>query len=330
MGNGKRILILRLGAMGDILFTTPAVRALKARFPESHITYVVLKKWRFLLTGNPSVDRVVGLRYREPKALGGLRHEKYDLIINFNEDDKGAQLCEALNAAERKGHRWQDGQLQPDAQSQLLVRDKTTFQTIADTGVSYPEIFCKVAGVDSDLLRYDFTPGVWASFRAKWEARRLQMQSNVEYVALHIHSRGMGAKSWSTEAVRKVISALPKRHFLVLGYAPDRQSTQPLEAEPNVKVTLAPIAVQAALMRHCGLFVGIDSGPRQIAAAMGLHALCLFGPRRGEHLPSFPGDQTLSAKWPCAPCFDDICPRRLDCLDQIPAEQIISKIEELS
>src|SRR3984893_10799912 len=84
----NRILVVRLGAMGDILHTLPAVASLKHSYSGSHLTWVVEPQWAPLLEGNPFVDRVVFL---QRGSMGGLREswkslprERYDLAIDFH------------------------------------------------------------------------------------------------------------------------------------------------------------------------------------------------------------------------------------------------------
>ena len=66
--DGPRILVVRLGAMGDIIHTLPAVASIKHSTPFSQITWVVDAKWTPLLDGNPYVDRVIPFDRRSPKA----------------------------------------------------------------------------------------------------------------------------------------------------------------------------------------------------------------------------------------------------------------------
>src|SRR5262252_5595600 len=82
-----RILVVRLGAMGDILHTLPAVASLKHSHPGAHLTWVIEPRWRPLLEGNPFIDRIVELRRG---SMGGLsqtfrelRTERYDFAVDF-------------------------------------------------------------------------------------------------------------------------------------------------------------------------------------------------------------------------------------------------------
>src|SRR5882762_4134320 len=82
-----RILVVRLGAMGDIIHTLPAVASLKHSLPGSHITWAIAPQWAPLLDGNVFVDRRILL---ERATLGGLlrsrhelRREPFDFAVDF-------------------------------------------------------------------------------------------------------------------------------------------------------------------------------------------------------------------------------------------------------
>jgi ADP-heptose:LPS heptosyltransferase len=139
----------------------------------------------------------------------------------------------------------------------------------------------------------------------------------------------MLSKWWRPEAVRVVVRALPGVRFLVRGYGRDRAATAPLAAEPNVTVTYAPLPVQAEMIRRAALFVGIDSGPRQVAAAVGGPVLGLYGPRPAAHLPVIAGDRAITVDCPRTPCFEDNCSLGRDCLGTLDPERIAQTMREM-
>ncbi|MBI4495434.1 MAG: glycosyltransferase family 9 protein, partial [Deltaproteobacteria bacterium] len=75
---GRRILIIKLAAIGDVLRTTPLLFGLKRAFPESHLTWVVDKEAHPLLLSNPLIDRVLLF---DPPSLLPLEVEKFDLVL---------------------------------------------------------------------------------------------------------------------------------------------------------------------------------------------------------------------------------------------------------
>ena len=86
-GNGPRLLVVRLGAMGDIIHTLPAAATLRRSFPGAHLTWLVESRWAELLAGNPYVDHVellergsIGSWWRSARRL---RQRRYDLAVDF-------------------------------------------------------------------------------------------------------------------------------------------------------------------------------------------------------------------------------------------------------
>ena len=96
-----RILVVRLGAMGDIIHTLPAVASLKQSFPFSRLTWLVEPQWAPLLEGNPYIDRIVLMERGNPASLlrtrRNLRTEKYDLAIDFQGLLKSALAASAAH-----------------------------------------------------------------------------------------------------------------------------------------------------------------------------------------------------------------------------------------
>src|SRR5689334_22979944 len=94
-----RILVVRLGAMGDILHALPAVASLKHSFPKARLTWIVEPHWAPLLDQNPFIDRVVLLRRDSLRALRAswreLRAEDYDCAVDFQGLLKSALVASA-------------------------------------------------------------------------------------------------------------------------------------------------------------------------------------------------------------------------------------------
>src|SRR6478736_8940749 len=97
----RRILVVRLGAMGDILHTLPAVAWLKQSHPGAHLTWLVEPRWAPLLDENPYVDRVVVLRRQSFSGLMETRRElrtaTYDFAVDFQGLLKSAMAASAAH-----------------------------------------------------------------------------------------------------------------------------------------------------------------------------------------------------------------------------------------
>src|SRR6266436_541273 len=101
---GPRIVVVRLGAMGDVIHALPAVASLKHSFPGSHLTWLVEAQWAPLLERNPYVDRIAILERRNPGAWmrnwRKLRAERFDFAVDFQGLVKSA-LAASLSRPER-------------------------------------------------------------------------------------------------------------------------------------------------------------------------------------------------------------------------------------
>ena len=108
MSDSPRILVIRLGAMGDIFHAMPAVTSLRGGLPAAQITWVVEKKWLPILEGCPFVDRIAPLDRASVGAvltsIGELRAERFDLAIDFQGLLKSATLAFGSGAGNRLGY----------------------------------------------------------------------------------------------------------------------------------------------------------------------------------------------------------------------------------
>ena len=96
---GKRILIVKLAAIGDVLRTTPLLTGLKKAYPQSHITWVVDKEALPLLKHNPLIDRL--LLFDFPSTFP-LEVETFDLAIGLEKEPRGAALVSKVQAEVKK------------------------------------------------------------------------------------------------------------------------------------------------------------------------------------------------------------------------------------
>jgi ADP-heptose:LPS heptosyltransferase len=107
-----KILLVRLRLIGDVVFTTPAVRAIRRRYPDAHIAYVVEEEAAPVIRGNPHVDEVIVIagprargRLRSDLALARrLRRARYDLAIDFHGGPRSSLLTWLSGASTRIGY----------------------------------------------------------------------------------------------------------------------------------------------------------------------------------------------------------------------------------
>ncbi|HWT64654.1 MAG TPA: lipopolysaccharide heptosyltransferase I [Terracidiphilus sp.] len=295
-----RVLVVRLGAMGDILHALPAVTALRKMHPGWVIDWVVEPKWRSLLRADGALGRdtsaarptqpvVDGLHFAatkawrktpfgeqtrdEVKALrAALRAAQYDTVIDL----QGAVRSAAL--ARLTGCRRRIGEAEPRERAARLLfteRVKTTGAHVIEQDL---ELAAQIAGDD---LKYT---QAWLPFDAEAEtwADALLASSAARPAVLINPGAGWGAKRWPVERYGAVAQGLAERGCRVLVNAGPGE--EPL-AESIVQATgCAATVLNASLerliavTRRIALLVAGDTGPLHLACALGKPVVGIYGP----------------------------------------------------
>ena len=254
-----KILVVRLGAMGDVIHALPAVSTLKASFPESEITWIVDPKWAPLLVGNPAVDRVVTFNRRDlasvRAAVKMLRAQGFDFAIDFQGLIKSAFLASASGCGRRLGFHWKDVREKPAA---LLYteRVRTHERHVAEKNIELA-LAAGASHVDrSTPLPFGLPEG--------------NLPDGPFVLACPM--AGWTSKQWPLEYFTELARRVP----LVVNGAPSNEAD--LLRIEGAHVHLSGIDGLLDATRRAVAVVGVDSGPLHIAAAMGKPGVAIFGP----------------------------------------------------
>ncbi len=98
-----RILIIKLGALGDVLRTTPVLPVLRTQYPDAHITWVTEPSCLPLLAGNPNIQRLLAL---DNVACLPLQVEEFDLLLSIDKESAAAALATLVKAKIKRGFGW--------------------------------------------------------------------------------------------------------------------------------------------------------------------------------------------------------------------------------
>ena len=258
-----RILVVRLGALGDVLHALPAVASLKHSFPGCRLTWIIDPKWTALLQDNPFVDRVVLLRRDSPRTLfeswRHLREEPYDFAVDFQGLIKSALV--STFAGPKRIFGFHQTQVRERAaalfySTRLLspsahVVDRNLDLAAAAGASSVLRTFPLPAGIaEGDLPPGDF---VLASPFAGWRSKQWPME----------HYRALAARLHTELGIPLVLNAPPGA---------------PLEPLPNSLPHFSSLPGLIFATRRAAAVLGVDSGPMHIAAALGKPGVAIFGP----------------------------------------------------
>ena len=260
-----RILVVRLGAMGDLLHALPAAASLKHSFPGCRLAWAVEPAWAYLLEDNPFLDQVILVRRGSPAALlatlRDLRAAPFDFAVDFQ-----GLLTSAAIAAFARCRRifgFHQSQLR-EPLAGLFYSDKLLGRSahVVDRGLE----LAATAGASSLLKTFplpagkpesDLPPGpfVLASPLAGWRSKQWPLE---HYVQLATRLR---------DELR-----LP----LVLDGPP--AAMQAFHAVPGVVLSATGLPGLVHATRRAAAVVGVDSGPLHLAAALSKPGVAIFGP----------------------------------------------------
>jgi lipopolysaccharide heptosyltransferase I len=261
---GGRILVVRLGAMGDIIHTLPAVASLKHSFPGSRLTWVVEPKWSPLLEENPFLDEVLWFRREGPASWFDnwrrLRAQRYDFAVDFQGLMKSALVASAARPARIFGYH--HSQLR-ERSAALFYSDKTESHSahIVDRHLD----LAACAGAANAIRAFPLPPG------------RPEGELPPEFV-LACPLAGWIGKQWPMEHYRALADLL-RRECAIPLVLDGPASAQPALAQVGdaiVHTSTIPGLINAT--RRAAAVVGVDSGPLHLAAALGKPGVAIFGP----------------------------------------------------
>jgi heptosyltransferase-1 len=258
--DGTRILVVRLGAMGDVIHALPAVASLKHSFPRSHVTWVIRPRWAPLLEANPFIDEIVLLE-RTPRgvfdAVRRLRARRFDFAVDFQGLLQSALVATAARANRIVGfHRSQA------AEAVAALFYSNTVVTSSAHVVDRNLELAAAAGASATVRLFPLPEG------------RAESSLPEGKFVLASPLAGWGSKQWPLEMFEEVARTLELP--LVVNGAPDAAAT--LERIRGAHVHLSGLAGLIDATRRAHAVIGVDSGPMHLAAALSKPGVAIFGP----------------------------------------------------
>ncbi len=263
-GDSTTILVIRLGAMGDILHALPAVATLKASFPRHNLVWLVARKWLPLLAGNPAISELIPFDRTGLHSLRHLRRTLHPLRPELAIDFQGLlQSAIAGRAARPKRFFGFDRSVAREPLASLLYSDP-----IRVTGPHRIER-------NMQLVQAAGAP------RVSWETWLPAGNPEGDLPAgpyiLASPFAGWNSKQWPIDLYDQLGAQLAKEGLhLVLNIPPERRGDLQNVLHSAVHSSSLPGLIYAT--RHAAAIVGVDSGPLHLAAALKKPGVALFGP----------------------------------------------------
>jgi heptosyltransferase-3 len=345
----KKVLVTKLRHHGDVLLSSPVFTALKNHYPHLEIDALIYQETHPMLNFHPAITEIFcidkswkksGQLYslkQEWELLKRLKARKYDLVIHLTESWRGAFLSKLLNPrfsvagsyGHKRGKLWNRSftHLYPTIHQRHTA--ETNLDAIRRLGLTPTE----------NEKALTLVPGSEAEDRVEYILEKKNLLGKA-FIVLHPTSRWL-FKCWSTEKVSELINQLGEKGInIILTAAPDPKESEMIRViKAGVQQEITDLSGQlglkdlAALIGKAKCFVGVDTAPMHMAAAMQVPVVALFGPSSEVMWGPWQVRQEVitSSGYPCRPCYQDGCggSKISDCLHSIPVQTVLDAIEKI-
>ena len=351
-----KILIIRLRLIGDVVFTTPLIAALKRTFPSAHLSYLVEREAAPVVAGNPHLaeiivtDRARGWRrlLADARLALRLRRARFDLVLDLHGGPRSAWLTLATGARARIGY---DIQGRRGVYTRRVHRPRGLHPR--HSVLNQWDLLTAIDGwpneaADPTRDPVYMAPSADAAAEVDARLRQAGVRDSDTLIVVHV-SAGNPFRRWPEPAFVRLVAALA-------GHAPDRRVV--LSSGPSDRAAAARIAAAAShqlgaashRIVDCGelnlselrtvitrsrLFVGGDTGPLHVAATTSTPVVGIYGPTLAERSapwrdPRIPTASLHVDGLACRPCDQRVCePGDFRCLTTLHPERVIAAAERL-
>ena len=323
---GPRVLIIRLGSLGDVIHGIPAAAALRRHFPPARLDWLVDPRYVTLLDLVEGIDRRIPFDPRERSrwsALSELRAAQYDVVIDFQGLLKSAVIGRLAGASRRIGF----------ARAHLREPLASVFYTTAVDPRTEQHVIDKTLSLLGPLGVVDRTVRFPITVPRSDVAAAVASRLGPDGYAVINPGAAWPNKRWPADRFGALAAIIRREYGLrsvvlwgpgeeSLGAAAAAASDGAAEQAPATTITdIVAIAHGARLM------VSGDTGPLHIGGAMGTPLVALFGPTYPERNgPWNPKDVVLSRVTTCSCLYERRCRRSSPCIDDIAVEEVAAAV----
>lgn len=337
---GEQILIIKLGAMGDVLRTKAILPALKREHPNSWVVWITAPGSE-MLARDPLVDEVLSL---DVEGLLSLEGREFARLICLDKDKPAVALAARVNAARKQGFAptayntigvWNDAAMY--ALRLGLSDDLKFFQNQK----SMPAIVAEIAELDYRGEPYGLQISESAAARAaeKWNA--LFPQEDGEVIGLNTGCGPVFAtKAWPKERMVEFLREAAQREgrrFVLLGGPREREIHQYIMRKvgglAETRVLDAgndnPLDVFFALVDRCDALLSADSLGMHVGIALRKPVIAWFGSTCHQEVDLFGRGEKIVSDFPCSPCYLKQCPKPVFCMDAMKPQAVAEALDRV-
>ncbi|RJO65144.1 MAG: lipopolysaccharide heptosyltransferase II [Candidatus Omnitrophota bacterium] len=338
----KRILIVRTDRIGDVLLSTPVIKALRQAYPCAYIAMTVAPYAADIVEGNPYLDEIIifAKESRDKGLIGNfrfvrrLRRQKFDVCFVLHPTTRLHLLMYLARVPRRVGYNRKLGFLLTDR----IVHKKQTGEKHES---EYSLDVIRYLGIEAD----DNNPFMPIRQESEaWAETQLQnagIRSDDKILAIH-PGASCRSKLWPEENFASVCDQLTERvgfKVVVVAGPKDTEIAERILARMRHRAVnfagKTSVSQLASLLKRCSLFISNDSGPVHIASALGIPVVAIFGRSQNGLSPVRWGplgekSAVLRKNVGCVECLAHNCKKEFACIRAITPDDVIKAVADFN
>jgi ADP-heptose:LPS heptosyltransferase len=325
------LLIIKLGAMGDVLRTTCLLPVLAKAWPGMRLSWITRVESVPLLEHNPYLTEVVAYG---TDALVHVLSQTFDRVINLDASRDSAALTSMARSHEKLGYTLHHGGyvVATNAAAEDWLRMGVFDDLKRANQRTYQEIMCAILGLPSAEARYVFELTEGEKQAGQRHLGELGLERDTTIVGIHTGGGGRWRfKQWHEASFIALIDELARERghdtpMVLFGGPLEREMNRRIMEAVSVPLYDAGcdngVRHVAALLNCCAVVVSGDSLPMHLALAMGRRVVVLFGPTSHTEIELFGLGEKIVPDLDCLACYKQECDFVPSCMDMVSVEMV--------
>jgi len=325
-----KILIIKLGAMGDVLRTTFILEGLKEKYKNISIDWLVEGKNKDTLTGNKYINNII---INDSKVFSFLTSNKYNIVINLDLAPESLSFATIAMADKKIGY-WLDGNRKIKASNKYAKKWLLTsaYDTLKkENKNTYQYWMAKITELPKD--NYEIIVPI--SKQAKQKTKNLNIpKNNKKFIGINpSSSKRWKMKKWNLDKFIKLTKILSDKGYTILllgGTEDDFEINKILSKKiKNVYSTGLNNSVQEffAIINLCDVIICGDTMAMHAALGLKKKVIAIFGPTSSNEIEMYNRGIKVIPRT-CSCCYRQDCSKKVTCMDEISVEEVLSAVQK--
>jgi len=345
----KKILIVKLSAIGDVIHTLPSLNAIRENFPDAHITWIVEEAASDFVKGHKALDRIIISRRKKwiknifstsflqsikeiYTFIQEVRDTRYDLVIDFQTLLKSGFIVLLSRGKLKAGF---DKGMEHMEHSYLFLNKRIPPVDMNHHAILRSLMLLKSLGITSDKIVFDLPVSHIDRKKAEDLLTRNGVKDSKPVVAINPVAKWK-TKMWDNAKFAMLADRLIETcdaRVVFTGSKTDFPVVDEIiSGMKHQAVNLAgktTLKMLAAVFETADLVISTDTGPMHVAAAIGTPVVAVFGPTAPWRTGPFgSGHHVIRADIACSPCFKRKC-ETIACMKEISVDRVFTAAYKL-